>query len=410
MKRNNIIFIALFILIFIIIGLLNYFADPFDLFNEQHTINTCGKPRNLLYIDLKMHKKALRKNDTLWIGGSEMCKFSCAQNHFNVIGTVVLDYENMYNIIKNYLEINPNTKQINILLSYNNFYSYDKTEFTFLEYNGPNITLKELFSILYSKDALYYTAKVYEQKIKSLFGKLKPQNLISFKSHPQKNVDNSENINIEDANLNSSYIISVHPKYINYLYNISEEQKKENEKNNFLYLSKIIKLLKEKNIEYNFVIIPYNAVFLNFLEKKYPYNEMIDNLKKFMVNNVDTIYDFAFVNKYTKANLLKEGYLYSNMSPNDLLLLKVIKVFYDPENAESDIYLKLNKQNVNEQIEYEAKLLNKFIIENSDLINYYSELNKNFDIKNQNFKIDYTENELPLYAYKELQYFRENDF
>ena len=138
---------------------------------------------------------------------------------------------------------------------------------------------------------------------------------------------------------------------------------------------------------------------------------MIDNLKKFMVNNVDNIYDFAFVNKYTKANLLKEGYLYSNMShPNDLLLLKVIKVFYDPENAESDIYLKLNKQNVNEQIEYEAKLLNKFIIENSDLINYYSELNKNFDIKNQNFKIDYTENELPLYAYKELQYFRENDF
>ena len=91
--------------------------------------------------------------------------------------------------------------------------------------------------------------------------------------------------------------------------------------------------------------------------------------------------------------------------PNDLLLLKVIKVFYDPENAESDIYLKLNKQNVNEQIEYEAKLLNKFIIENSDLINYYSELNKNFDIKNQQ-KMNYLYMLIKNYNTSEKMIFR----
>ena len=357
MKKKNIYFIT-FILVFICsIISLNYFVDPYNLFFKKiPMINVCALPRELFYISLKAYKSL--KSDTLVIGSSESVGLFYTghfQPYFNLVAIAGLDYSQYYEILNNYLKLHPETKNVYIFLNYICLFQ-DKLLISELPpFGSKNFTISELVRVLFS----------FESTIKSI-------NILAKQLIRKSNSYNSE----------GSYL-SVFYKQIDL---INEKIIKNDYHNlnrrNINSIKQIIELLKEKNISYTFVFPPYSAVYLSVIDEYNQLQSQVENFKRELVrlsSNSVKIYDFSFVNKYSSLPFHhgNDVYYYNCSHPNSFWGAKVYRILFDNVNLrddDKDLFFILYKENIENVLNIQKKLLSEYKNKNVDIVNMYKKI------------------------------------
>ncbi len=350
---KNLLFVFLVILIIIGICFINYKTDPYGIFSNKSYMQINNIPREMIYIIMKGYKND--KSDTVIIGGSETgCLFNIYfQNYFNNISIQEINYSQYKEILDAYLKLHPETKKVIIVLSYTNAIydinveipKFEKTNFTFKEYQ------RVLFSTEATKQSLLFI-----------------KNYISYWYHQ---IFYKEEID--------RYIFAYYPKQVD-KYKYPKEKLKKLEEKNFKEIENIIKMLEEKELDYIFIIPPYNAIFMSLIYDLLKESQKnIDNFRRFIVSVVPEdkkIYDFAFINKYTSSDLYtnKDGLYISSSHPSIIFGSKIFRIIYNDEKADNDIYFLLNKNNIEFIIKKEKKLIEEYIKNNQNSFKYYKEL------------------------------------
>lgn len=342
-NKNSTFFIVIFLLIYLL-GIFNYIQDPYDIFHVKKTLTPYPCPEKFIYSYIDTYKDY--KMTHLVVGGSDAGSLFGNKPHikkdFPVFYTLVvggINKQQEYELLKYCLDVH---KEIGFVFIVSSFYNLSTLDGVYL----PEIPkskfdkIKQKIIILYS----YETLRDSIQKITSGFQK--------------------EETGKEDQ------LMEVFPVP-------DEEALIRAEKTNFEYTKKIKDLLNEKNIKYKVVIPPYNAAFLYLNNSNPVIQKYIDRNKRFLVENFDEIYDFAFINKYTSTKIYNENnYYFDMMHITYFFGDKVFKYFFDNKNAEKDICLILNKDNIDNMISYENQLLENFVKSNPDFTQFYNKVLK----------------------------------
>lgn len=388
---KNIFFIVLSFLFIIIICIFNYTMDPYQLFRHKYYMNTANVPVEFVYTLMKNYKNY--NYDTVIIGGSEVFTmfnfFPFNRNHFDIISIIGgINYEQYNEMLESYLTLHPKTKNVIISINYRKL--LDQSDLINLPEFQEKYTLKELSKLLFSLE-------VTRESLLLLYNKI---------------------VNKNNQNINEYEIIAYKPFLIASFSECRKDYLKKLEKKNFDNTKSLINMLEERNIDYKFIIPPYSAFYLSLINSNELWQQNINNYKKYLVSIVPEgteIYDFAFVNKYTASSPIQndEG-LYTNSDhPSFIFGAKVFKVLYDKKISEDSIYLMLTKENVDNMIDYESKLLKKYIENNKKSVYFYIWLSENqkeeylFFEKIKLIK-DITKNSQEEYKYL-LQKIKEND-
>lgn len=364
MKTNknirNLFFIFTSIFIIFCICFFNYKIDPYRLFVNKNYLQISDYPIEIIYTAMKMYRD--KKYDTVVIGGSETISLfnEYYKFFFNNISMEGINFKQYKELLNSYLNFHPETKKVIIVLSYVNM--INNHQLNLPELKEDYVTLKEYQRVLFSDDAT----------LKSILSLKKHIFHIYIKYIVKKKLKN--------------YIIEFSPKIID-TYNLSVDELKEIEKNNFIEIDNIINMLDEKKIDYIFIIPPYNSVYMSIIYNRKENQNNINNFRRFIVNKVSKdkkIYDFAFINKYTSSDIsINKDALYLNLShPSYIYGIKILKILLNDEEADNNIYFLLNKDNVESIIEKENKLIEDFINNNSKTIKYYKELAENQNKEN----------------------------
>jgi len=384
-KYKNIAFIFVASVIVFSIMLFNFFMDPYNVFKNKTDMDFYGIPRNYAHILLKAYRNITC--DTIVIGSSNvntLFKFDNFFSHFfNRICINSTSYKEQYVLLKDYLHFHPETKNAYIILCYPVFLNHKGEPISKLE--GEKLNLKELAFLFFSKETTQrsITKFKYRKYYKETFDK---NNIYYY----------PENIKFE---------FEYYPNTIPDL-RISKEMQQKLKNENIEYFKKIINLLKEKNINYTIIIPSYHAIYQSMIFEIPYMKETIEGLKRLCVKmSENDVYDFSVVNKYTTHDIINNNYLYVDLvHPNYVMGLKIFKVFHD-NISERDMYVKLNKRNIEQQIKYQNKLISDYDKNNKDTVSKYMNFYENnpdvdkeyFEWKNFNNAPDYVTQELDSY-------------
>lgn len=346
---KNLSFVICVILIVFFVAVFNFLIDPYSVFRKKEYMDFNKIPRDYMHIVLKAYKDV--PCDTVIVGSSNT--LNLFQNEefysyfFNKIAITNLSYKEIYQLLKDYIFLHPETKNVIIPISYFSFSRQEGEPISQLD--KKNFNLKELLFLLLSKEST-------KQSIK----KLKNEDLMY--SHNQKRIiDDVIGFNyfpntVLDIKRDNQVIIS----------NIDKEN------TNIEYLNKIVSLLKEKNIKYKIIIIPPHVINMSMMFSFPEMQKVSDELKRLCVKlSDDDVYDFSIINKYTTSGFPNNNYLYGDLAhPNFIIGLKIFKVLRG-DLSYKDLYVKINKNNIEQHIKNQHKLTKEYIKNNKSLIDYY---------------------------------------
>ncbi len=387
---KNIFFIVLSFLLIMIICIFNYIMDPYQLFKHKYYMNTADVPVEIVYTLMKNYKNY--NYDTVIIGGSEVLTlfnfFPFNRNHFDIISIIGgINYAQYKQMLESYLTLHPKTKNVIISINYRKL--LDQSDLINLPEFQEEYTIKEFSKVVFSIDATRKSLTLLYDKISK-----------------------------KDIKENRQVIIPYKPFLVASFIEVRKDYLEKLEKKNFEDTKALINMLEERNINYKIIIPPYSAFYLSLINSYELWQQNINNYKKYLVSVVPEgkeIYDFAFVNKYTASSPIKnEEGLYTNSDhPSFIFGAKVFKVLYDKKIAEDSIYHMLTKENVDNIINYESKLLKKYIENNKKDVAFYIWLAQNqkdeyFLYEKIRLINDTTQNSKEEYKYL-LQKIDEND-
>lgn len=360
--NKNVLFIAITFILISSLAIFNYVIDPFSIFHLTSDIER-PYPRELFYAKFKKYDN-VNKIDNVLLGSSAAAalfnKYNYKKNKLIRVTLDSVSIKNEYDILKNYLDIFPDTKHVYLTATY---YSVS----TFCHENIPKYVPQKLsFSEIIF---LLFSLKTTKESINKLQ---------IFKHHPK--IQNGKN-DLIFSHLSYPYN-DYYEKFPEYMY-------VEMEKMTFEYMKKMIDLLKEKNIEYTIIIPPYNAGFLCRIYNNPMYQEYIDNYKRFLVQNTDKVYDFAFINKYTVSKIYEKSYLYidvAHISP--IFGQKVFRYFFDKDYKNDEFCLVLNKNNIEKMLASESQKMKQFINNNKDFVGFYDDLTKKYEENKEYFMVN----------------------
>ncbi len=384
---KNLLFVFLTVSIIVGICLFNYNMDPYNLLKNKHYMIFPNNQPELIYIILKSYKDY--KSDTVVIGGSDGASLfdEHFQDYFNNISIEGINFYQYKKILDNYLKIHPETKKVIILASYINIIN-EIDLFVLPEFDGIEYSLKDYQRLFFSLEA-------------TIDSFLLLKNHFTHK-YIIKNLPEEEN---------RGFYIEYKPKQLD-KYEGSIEDLKELENKNFKIIDSLIKMLDEKNIDYVFIIPPYNGIYLASIYENKHFQNNVDNFRRYLVSIVPEdkkIYDFAFVNKYTSSDISEnKDALYINLShPSIIYGAKVFKVLQNDKKADNSIYFLLNKDNVESVINKENKLIKDFIKNNRKTIEYYFDLREKQKAEDILFCKNIYEDSFSDNSKQEMNYLRE---
>ncbi len=363
--NKNIVFVFTFFILMFLFGLFNYIMDPHNIFHKLMVHNVYNASIDYIYAELNAYKDF--SNNILVIGGSDAGIFASSKKISTLSGRVV-NKEQEYELLKNYLDINPNTKHVFLVCSYySKMLNMSQNIPALPKYHKNN--LYYIFPLLFSHDIFKSSLNIFRRKY-----------------FP---IDNGEEDVVFRSYFNANYYVP-----------FDEKELKQMESMYFYYTIEEIKLLKERGIGYTIVIPPYNGCFLNLIYNNELYHYYIKRLKHFLVENTDKVYDFAFINKYSRNKVYDNTpWFYDMYHSSPMFNIKVFKYFFDKDNAENDIAMVLTKQNIDNMLKYQDNLLENYSNNNPDIIDYYS----NLKVENEN-KDYFKYVEWPSEVQDEVQY------
>jgi len=363
LKKKNFYFLILIFLGLILISTFNYFTDTNKIFHPTNGIwitENISDEEIPFFIDIYKNTK----RETLIVGFSEaevLFSNSLLSDFFiNGIMTTTNSFKTLYLCVKEYFKVHHETKKAVIIIPCNKFFGTSDNEQDVIKKLSNN---QAFLKILLSK---YNTENNIDSIIQPIFNNI-------FK---KENIENG---------------ISFYPyAVISDYYKTHKEIVDKDNIEKIEYLERIINLLKDKNIEYQIIIPPYNAVHL-VLMKKLGYEIIYENMKRVLVDKFDNVYDFSFVNRLTKTNTYADYnyWFYLPDHPSTNFGYKLLMLILFNKYGDNSIYVKLTKDNIEEQLKHQKELLNKFISENKDYTDFYI---KNASDINELYKINLNEN------------------
>lgn len=342
-KVKNIMFLILLCCFFGGIGLFNYSVDPYNVFHNKDYMNLHGGFGSV-FIKMKAYKNI--PYSTVIIGGSEVSSmFPCCEFTKKYFNRIAMDdglpHKFFGSLLKPYIDLHPETEKVIIFINYMSIIYYPEAEIPV--YSGKSFNKEEIIKIFFGIDTTKKSIVKIWDKVSTLFY--------------------GEEI----------YEIHQVPKLTDTI-DFSEAELAETLADNIKYIDDILNFLDEKNIKYEIVIPPYNGAFLAFINENDKYRKSFETFKIFLTDRVGEIYDFAFINKYTSENMLdKHSYLYNNYNhPDHIFGAKVFKVLYDLEIADPNIFVKLTKNNINQELIHQRLLVKEYIKNNKETYDQYS--------------------------------------
>ncbi len=335
-KYKNIIFLLVFLIFSLGIICLNKIVDPYNLnqkyLKKNNSVNDVE--RSFLYTFLNLTKNF--KYDTVLLTGSsgnESLQLEGVENValLNPSGVSPLEH---YDLLKYYLKLHPETKNIIISFEYNayldcfNDYSIPRT---------PSSPFEDFITLYFSLDAT-----------KNSFNKL----LLTKKKYFENNCEGT---------------CFPFNKFIKHKF------EKTCEYDNIEHFKNIQELIKEHNLKAVYFIPPNHALYLSYMLKQGLYENTL-KLKRQLAENV-SFYDFSFVNKYTSMPL--DHLFIDPYHINGHMVSKKVFNIINGREKDDDFAVYITKDNVDEVLNKQKILLQNYVKNNKTVVDEYVNNNEN---------------------------------
>lgn len=379
--NKNLLFIFVFIISLLFVSLYNFLIDPYGIWSPNNNLIVGTGTHDLLYIELKAHKN--QKHENVILGGSDLnVMFPCQsfnKKYFKKLALESANYKDFYELLYAYLDLHSEVKNVFIVLGANQLFNDFQAPIP--PYTGANYNFEEINKIFFSLSTL------------------KKSTLKLFKIIFNEEMSPKKKRNCAYPNHFTSF-------------DLSKSTLSKIEYENYIYIDKMIQLLKEKKINYKFIISPNNAIYTAFIYMNEDYKQMFENIKRFIVSKNVELFDMTIINKYTSTNLSNnKNFLYMNYShPNHIFGVKFLRLFFDNQSLEDNdgLYILLNKQNIESKLKQEEVDILQYINENRSIIDFYAKKTKVQSAKDWVFCIE-TDKDSMYFEYKsEIEYLKQN--
>ena len=347
--KLHILFFSLLVIFFFLgISLLNYIADYYNVFSKQFGMDCFSIPYKYMYIMLKAYKN--QKKDTLFIGASDTeTLFNPERFFYNMyFNRISIPYSNIkiqYIVLKNYIKLHPETKNVYLFLSTNSFikgnaddnmkemkninYNFDEIYFLLFSINTTKLSIKKLYENNFNINKYKNTHFLHEKACN--------ENLFFVNKYPTLFIENGKNTATKNTFINDY-------------------------KDNIFYLKKIFQLLKNNNINCYIIFTPNHAILQSITYLDFDIYEKWKYVKKLCVENLGNhVFDFNIINKYTSVKY-KNNFIFAEFShPNHVYGLLIFKVLHDNFSDYDNLYIKLNEKDFDKQMLKEKKHIEDYI-------------------------------------------------
>ena len=335
-KYKNFIFIILCLIISLIIITFNIYMDPYDTKNfDNTTMDHLENSKKIAYTHLNYTKK--NKYEYLVIGQSYtsgisgiIYKYSCkAKDQIYYLLLEDMSFEELYDLLKYYLKLHPETKNILFAMEVGPFILNDNDRYE-IPKNPPG-KFADFINLYFSISA----TKKSVNKLISLNKRENSQNLTPGKDY---------------YNYNEKRIFYSHQAFV------------EKNVNKF---KRIYEFLKQKDLKVLYFIPPVNALFIvsNY--------ENVEIFKR-KIAEITPFYDYAYVNDYTTkpigyyfTDAIHVNYNFFGKEISDLLMLN---------NANEEYTAFITSENINTILNQQKNLKDDYIKNNKKYIDSYLEL------------------------------------
>lgn len=331
-KHKDIILVVTFAVFIVFIVFLNYFVDPYYIFNSkiikgfnhEKTFRYANKRTNT-YSNIKINGK----NKEIVLSGNCLL-YDDGKNSDNVgfFTIPVAKIDEVSSLIKNMLKINPKIKKIYWGLFYDDFYNEKTQEVTdFLpELDSEKLTLNDVLNLFFSWNTTKYTLLTIKDSMK-----------------------NKESLN-------------------SFIYPYRELAHKKYEKPfSFEGLDKLAEIKKyclDNNVD---LIIYYSPIHVSKKIDLFNKDQWKDNqLLKKKLAQITPFYDYSLFNKYNSTILDENNkYYIDNIHPDSEYNRLLVD---DLLSDEKKIALLINKENVDSYLDEDTKKLVNYMDKNKDFV------------------------------------------
>lgn len=330
MKKSNYIYLLINFFLILFIIALNFFVDPYFLFNKERPLHISRYLLDEPYIPLKLYKD--KKYDYVITGGSTVNVLNLGNFNKNLadISSFKIKAQDMKTLLFEYLNMHPETKTVFLPVDYRQLSNSLNTSIP--EFKEKEITSKDIIRLFVSIKTLNYS-------FKKLFTRL------------------------------PDYSIAL----IRYKLQDVKFKKEDIEKLFFETYTEIFDELNKRNIKVVCFIPPMHANRTVYLNEKIGYQTLL-NIKKFIISKNGYLIDMSTINKFTSKPIKESFYLFSDaIHASDIYGYFIYNILFDTQNKDKDLYLYLTKDNVEFYSRIEKEKADKWLKDNTKEYKYYAD-------------------------------------
>ena len=172
-KRRDILFLILLLIFILLIGIFNFFIDPYYIFRDTtikgiNNVKThkYSNKRTIIYSDIKINS---RNKDIAFSGNCLLSHYGSGLENIAFFTIPVAKVEEVSNIIKNINKIAPNIKTIYWGLFYDDFWNdtNDEVNDTLPILETKKINLDDIINLFFSYNTTKYSIETLRDSIKN---------------------------------------------------------------------------------------------------------------------------------------------------------------------------------------------------------------------------------------------------
>lgn len=328
MKKSNLLYIFINISLLIAIIALNYFTDPYFIFNKARPLHISRYLLDEPYIPLKLHKN--KKYDYVIVGGStvNVLKLGNFNKKLADISCFRIKTQDMEKLLLKYLDMHPETKTVFLAIDFRQL--SDTSNHSIEQSSEMNITSKDIFRLFLSAKTIQYSVKKILKRI--------PDYTVRLVKYDVHNID---------------------------------KPKEDIEKLLIQSYGRMFEELNKRNIKVVYFIPPVHANRMIYVNEKMGY-ETILNIKKYLISQSGYIIDMSTLNKYTSMPLEDSFYLFSDvLHASDIYGYYIYNILFNTPNKDKDLFTVLTKDNIEQESLKQKKSIEKWQRENLKSYEYY---------------------------------------
>ncbi|GIX40880.1 MAG: hypothetical protein KatS3mg129_0613 [Leptospiraceae bacterium] len=340
------------IILLLIVASLNYFFDPYGIYNNRIIIKNLNDRKPMINSHTRIHKTQkvfLNHYDCIFLGTSRVEASMVFDKYQNYIKKYCNSYYNAALSSSNIVEM---YYMLLLVLKYSKpkkiFYGLD-----FLQFNAETINYSLLNLPFFEKPL--YTRITYlfsYDMIKDMIRTFKSKEESYYDEYGGWNIEKNYLMKFPNINLNTIFLINEKAFYYNFF---KEFSYKSNNINTWEYYIKILKLMNDyPDIEFYFYINPFHARLLEVMDLRNMYDLFEQWKKELVLKNKNfayqtPIYDFSGYNFITtepvNENTKESLYFYDSSHIKKIVGIYILDYILN-QNKKHDFGIKLTNHNI----------------------------------------------------------------